>query len=106
MRLPGDNAAVDVVADRELRARARALREAAGVSQRQMAAHAGVAQSVLASWEAGRVLVPGAARPEAARRWMAVLRLLDATVTVIFSWPRWVDSWPLQAIPVTRRLRA
>jgi len=68
-----------MAADRDLMARARALREAAGVSQRQLAAHAGVAQSVLASWEAGRVLAPGAARPQAARRWLAVLRLLDAT---------------------------
>jgi hypothetical protein len=44
-----------------------------------MAAHAGVGQSVLASWETGRILAPGQARPEAARRWLAVLRLLDAT---------------------------
>ena len=60
-------------------ARARQLREAAGVSQRQMAAHVGVAPSVLASWEAGRIVVPGLAKPEAARRWLAALRFLDAT---------------------------
>ena len=48
------------------------------MSQRQMAAHVGVAPSVLASWEAGRIVVPGQAKPEAARRWLAALRFLDA----------------------------
>lgn len=43
-----------------------------------MAAHVGVAPSVLASWEAGRIVVPGQAKPEAARRWLAALRFLDA----------------------------
>jgi transcriptional regulator with XRE-family HTH domain len=67
------------VADRSLTAWARELREQAGVSQRAMAAHVGVAPSVLAAWEDGRIIVPGLTRPEAARRWYATLRLLDAT---------------------------
>jgi transcriptional regulator with XRE-family HTH domain len=63
----------------DLLARARELRETAGVSQRQMAAHVGIAQSVLASWETGRIAAPGAARPAAARRWLAALQFVDAT---------------------------
>ena len=62
-----------------LTGRARQLREAAGVSQARLARHVGVAQSVLAAWEDGRITCPGLRRPEAARRWLAVLRLLDAT---------------------------
>ncbi len=49
----------------ELTARARELRVAAGVSQRAMAAHAGVAQSTIASWETGRITAPGVARSRA-----------------------------------------
>jgi hypothetical protein len=44
-----------------------------------MARHVGIAQSVLASWENGRIAVPGLVRPEAALRWLAVLRFLEAT---------------------------
>ena len=36
---------------------------------------------MLAAWEDGRITVPGLAKPEAARRWTAVLRLLDATAS-------------------------
>ena len=61
-----------------LTGRARQLREAAGVSQARLARHVGVAQSVLAAWEDGRITCPGLRLPEAARRWLAVLRLLDA----------------------------
>lgn len=62
-----------------LLARSREPREQAGVSQRRMAAHVGVAPSVLAAWEDGLIIPPGLTRPEAARPWIAVLRLLDAT---------------------------
>jgi transcriptional regulator with XRE-family HTH domain len=63
----------------ELQDRARQLREQAGVSQRQMARHVGVSQSTIAAWEDGRVTLVGLAKPEAARRWRAVLRFLDVT---------------------------
>ena len=67
------------MAGRSLTAQARELRQAAGVSQRQMAAHVGVAPSVLVAREDGRITAPGLTRPDAARRWIAVLRLVAAT---------------------------
>ena len=62
-----------------LLARSREPREQADVSQRRVAAHVGVAPSVIAAWEDGLIIPPGLTRPKAARRWIAVLRLLDAT---------------------------
>lgn len=63
----------------DLIGRAAELRKAAGVSLGQMGAHCGVAPSVIAAWESGLILRPGASKPEAARRWLAVLRLLHMT---------------------------
>jgi len=65
--------------DGDITWRARELREAAGVSQRAMARHVGVAQSTLAGWERGAVIRYGLAKPHAARRWRAALRLLERT---------------------------
>lgn len=61
--------------------RARELREQAQVSQSAMARHCGVSQSTMARWETGKTVWPGAVQAEAARRWIAVLRFLDATAS-------------------------
>jgi DNA-binding transcriptional regulator YiaG len=64
----------------DLIGRAAELRLQAGVSQAAMARHLDIAQPVLASWETGRIKAPGTSRPDAARKWIATLRFLDATM--------------------------
>ncbi len=73
-----------VVADdrtRDLVARARAIREAAGISLAKMAAECGASKPTLSRWErdppAGLGRLPRD-RPKV-RRWLAVLHLLDVT---------------------------
>jgi DNA-binding transcriptional regulator YiaG len=60
-------------------ARARALREAAGVSLGQMAAECGTTKSTISVWERRPGIEIGrqAAHRATARKWLAILHLLD-----------------------------
>lgn len=66
---------------RDLVARARAIREAAGVSLAAMAAEVGCAKSVVSVWERSPGIDIGrrAANRDRARKWLAILTVLDMT---------------------------